>query len=102
MNHHTQNLSGPPRVRQGQLSKWFGERVPHTFGSNLDRFDGELVLKIMKGFGRLYGTGKYFDVSIRGLDALPKGPLMLISNHSGGTTIPDVWGFGVAWYKKFG
>jgi 1-acyl-sn-glycerol-3-phosphate acyltransferase len=27
---------------------------------------------------------------------------MLVSNHSGGTTIPDVWGFGAAWYRQFG
>jgi 1-acyl-sn-glycerol-3-phosphate acyltransferase len=27
---------------------------------------------------------------------------MIVSNHSGGTTIPDVWGFGVLWYRAFG
>jgi 1-acyl-sn-glycerol-3-phosphate acyltransferase len=27
---------------------------------------------------------------------------MVVSNHSGGTTIPDVWGFGFAWYAAFG
>jgi 1-acyl-sn-glycerol-3-phosphate acyltransferase len=27
---------------------------------------------------------------------------MVVSNHSGGTTIPDVWGFLVAWYRYFG
>ena len=26
---------------------------------------------------------------------------MMVSNHSGGTTIPDVWGFGIAWYDAF-
>jgi len=27
---------------------------------------------------------------------------MVVSNHSGGTTIPDVWGFLIAWYRHFG
>jgi 1-acyl-sn-glycerol-3-phosphate acyltransferase len=27
---------------------------------------------------------------------------MVVSNHSGGTTIPDVWGFLVSWYRCFG
>lgn len=56
----------------------------------------------MKGLGTLYGPGKYFDVSMRGLEALPAGPLMLVANHSGGTSIPDVWGLGAAWYRHFG
>jgi 1-acyl-sn-glycerol-3-phosphate acyltransferase len=84
------------------LSKWFGERIPHGFGSDPKRFDAELVQKIMKGLGTLYGKGKYFDVSMRGLEALPTAPVMLVSNHSGGTSIPDVWGFGAAWYQQFG
>jgi 1-acyl-sn-glycerol-3-phosphate acyltransferase len=28
--------------------------------------------------------------------------VLIVSNHSGGTTIPDVWGFGIAWYRHFG
>jgi 1-acyl-sn-glycerol-3-phosphate acyltransferase len=27
---------------------------------------------------------------------------MVVSNHSGGTSIPDVWGFMFAWYAHFG
>jgi 1-acyl-sn-glycerol-3-phosphate acyltransferase len=27
---------------------------------------------------------------------------MFVSNHSGGTSVPDVWGFVVAWYERFG
>ncbi|HTM21371.1 MAG TPA: 1-acyl-sn-glycerol-3-phosphate acyltransferase [Kofleriaceae bacterium] len=51
---------------------------------------------------RFFGPGKYFDVDARGLEHVPPRPVMMVSNHSGGTTIPDVWGFIFAWYQRFG
>jgi 1-acyl-sn-glycerol-3-phosphate acyltransferase len=81
---------------------WLDDRSPGQNGNDLDRFDPPFVEKLLVSIGKLYGAGRYFDVSMRGLDALPRGPLMLVSNHSGGTSIPDVWGFGAAWYRQFG
>jgi len=36
------------------------------------------------------------------MEHVPRTPTMIVSNHSGGTTIPDVWGFAFAWYQRFG
>jgi 1-acyl-sn-glycerol-3-phosphate acyltransferase len=54
--------------------------------------------------GRLFGPGRYFGLEIegKGFANVPSGASMVVSNHSGGTTIPDVWGFLVAWYRHFG
>jgi 1-acyl-sn-glycerol-3-phosphate acyltransferase len=99
---HSQTLSGPPPPRQGQLSKWFAGRGSSPLGNNLERFDPDFIAEVVKKLSTLYGPGKYFDLSMQGLSGLPPPPVILVSNHSGGTTIPDVWGFGVVWYRHFG
>ncbi len=102
-NHsHEPSLSAASAPRHGQLSNWFGGRVHHGFGSELGRYDARFALDVAGTVGRFYGPGRYFDLSTRGLDRVPSSPVMFVSNHSGGTTIPDVWGFGVAWYRHFG
>jgi 1-acyl-sn-glycerol-3-phosphate acyltransferase len=65
-------------------------------------YDPALVQRTVSRLRWLFGEHGYFPVSVRGLEDLPSAPVMLVMNHSGGTTIPDVWGFGVAWYAKFG
>ncbi|MEZ4313376.1 MAG: hypothetical protein R3F14_35590 [Polyangiaceae bacterium] len=52
--------------------------------------------------GRLFGPGRYFGLEVQGWENVPASPAMLVSNHSGGTTIPDVWGLLIAWYRQFG
>ena len=59
----------------------------------------ELVLRRMKP---LFGPGKYFRISVDGWENIPNDASLFVSNHSGGTIIPDVWGFGYAWYQHFG
>jgi 1-acyl-sn-glycerol-3-phosphate acyltransferase len=65
-------------------------------------FDPTAVAETLGQVGRLFGDGRYFGLEVEGLDRMPVSPAMVVMNHSGGTTIPDVWGFGVAWYRTFG
>lgn len=44
----------------------------------------------------------YFACSYKGFEHIPDEPVMVVMNHSGGTTIPDVWGFLAKWYRTFG
>ena len=75
----------------------------HTWGSHVTGFDAEFVDKVRRGASRVFGPGKYLDMSVRGLELIPSTrPVMLVSNHSGGTSTPDVWGLAVAWYEHFG
>jgi len=61
------------------------------------------VESTLKGrLGRLFGEGRYFELDVAGWEHVPTSPAMMVSNHSGGTTIPDVWGFLIAWYRRFG
>ena len=56
----------------------------------------------LKWIDKLFGEGRYFGLDARGFEHVPRSPVMLVSNHSGGTAIPDVWGLGAAWYRHFG
>ncbi|MBK7862720.1 MAG: 1-acyl-sn-glycerol-3-phosphate acyltransferase [Archangiaceae bacterium] len=84
------------------MSRWFNALIHHDYGRDPRRFDPVFGRKLVGGLEHLYGPGRYFDLSMRGLEHVPNEPSMLICNHSGGTTSPDVWALGVAWYQRFG
>ena len=65
-------------------------------------FDPAATQQTVDRAGRLFGPRRYFGLEVEGFDNVPAEPTMVVSNHSGGTTIPDVWGFLIAWYRHFG
>lgn len=83
---------------------WMGKRAnaAGNWGLNPGDFDPELVSRQLRAVGKLFGPGRYFDVHAEGLATIPDGPVMLVSNHSGGTTVIDGWGLFSAWYAQFG
>ena len=71
-------------------------------GDDPATFEAPFVGQVVQQVGKLFGRGRYFGLKVRGLERIPPGPVLLVSNHSGGTTIPDVWGLAIAWYRHFG
>ncbi|HEX4933048.1 MAG TPA: hypothetical protein VFV33_07720, partial [Gemmatimonadaceae bacterium] len=71
-------------------------------GDDPSLFDPTAVEASLRGIGRLYGDGGYFPLDFQGWDHIPPAPTMLVMNHSGGTSIPDMWGFIAGWYRRFG
>jgi 1-acyl-sn-glycerol-3-phosphate acyltransferase len=65
-------------------------------------YDPDFVERVIQKTGRLFGPGRYFGLDVRGFENVPDEPSIIVSNHSGGTTILDVWGFAIAWYRRFG
>ena len=45
---------------------------------------------------------KWFRPEVRGMDSVPKGPVLAVSNHSGGMFTPDPLIFGAEFYETFG
>lgn len=87
---------------KGRLLKWFlGDRGAH-WGTDPSEYTPSAVEETLSSMGRLFGPGCYFGLEINGWENVPNAPTMLVSNHSGGTTIPDVWGLLVGWYRHFG
>lgn len=73
-----------------------------SYGTRIEDFDPVAMQKTLDVVRRVFGPGRYFDVSVQGWEQLPKGPVLIVSNHSGGTSIPDAWGFMSAWYGQLG
>ena len=45
---------------------------------------------------------RYFRAEVMGLDNIPSGPSLIVSNHSGGVLTPDMSVFAVNYYDKYG
>ncbi len=72
------------------------------WGSNVADFDPGAVEQVRRWMGLLFGKRRYFRLSVRGWENVAPAPAMVVSNHSGGTLILDMWGLGYAWYTHFG
>jgi 1-acyl-sn-glycerol-3-phosphate acyltransferase len=93
---------GEAKPAASKLLRWLFPNGTGSFGGSAADFDPGAVEQTLSRVGRLFGERSYFPLEIDGLHHLPDPPVLLVSNHSGGTTIPDVWGLVVAWYRHFG
>jgi 1-acyl-sn-glycerol-3-phosphate acyltransferase len=92
-----------PLHERGHLLRWLHRTTGTPDGANdPTAYDPAAVHRVIKFAARFFGPGRYFDLDVRGLEHVPSAPVMMVSNHSGGTSIPDVWGLGYAWYRRFG
>ncbi len=87
---------------QGTLLRWLHARQHVAWGTDPSEYRAEDVKRTLPMIKRIFGPGRYFDVDVKGWENVPDAPAMIVSNHSGGTSIPDVWGFLGAWYQNFG
>jgi 1-acyl-sn-glycerol-3-phosphate acyltransferase len=92
----------PKRGKRG----WLAQRLHHerhaAWGADPGVLDSGAIERTLDRMAFLFGERRYFRLDVRGFENVPPAPAMLVSNHSGGTSIPDVWGFGFAWYTHFG
>lgn len=72
------------------------------YGEDPAAFDPDFVARALPAFAALWGPGRWFDVHARGWEHVPDGAGLLVSNHSGGTLVPDAFGLGTAWYTTLG
>jgi len=82
--------------------RWLGARGDPTWGVDPDHYDPDAVASTLCRLDRVFGDERaYFPLAFEGWEHVPDAPAMFVMNHSGGTTIPDVWGFLAGWYKRF-
>jgi 1-acyl-sn-glycerol-3-phosphate acyltransferase len=86
----------------GRVLNWYNRGHGRRWGTSPADYDPEAVRTTLDQLRWLFGERRYFRLEAQGLENVPRSPAMIVSNHSGGTTIPDVWGFGVLWYRAFG
>lgn len=94
-------MNAPSPKRRGAIFDRVRRAFQLTHGDDPSQWSARAVDRADASVGRLFGQGRYFDTHIEGLDRLPPPPVLLVANHSGGTTIPDVWGFGLLWHRHF-
>lgn len=109
---HSRHTAEPAEVRprtrervrhheKGSILRWLNPGGC-DWGANIGDFDRGAVEHARRLLGLLFGERRYFGIDVRGWDRVPDAPAMVVSNHSGGTLIPDVWGLCYAWYTHFG
>lgn len=87
---------------KSKVVQWVEDHTDRTLGTDPGAFDPDYVREILHRLRWLYGErDTYFRLDVRGWDNVPEAPALIVSNHSGGTSIPDVWGLALAWHKHF-
>src|SRR3954453_10079265 len=69
-------------------------------GDDPDEWDPEYIRRTLPFLDATFGN--YFRGEVRGLGNIPRGPALLVGNHSGGVYIADTFIFAVCFYKHFG
>lgn len=87
---------------KGKLIRWLHGRGDLPWGTSPAEYDPKAVQSTLRRVRPFFGEGRYFPLRVQGFEHVPPAPVMLVSNHSGGTTIPDAWGLLVSWYRHFG
>lgn len=86
------------------LSRMFARRLDPRWGTDPNLYSPDAMRRTMAAISKFYGPGedRYFRVSSAGWENLGSGASVVVANHSGGTSFPDAWGLGWAWYDHFG
>src|SRR6185312_959850 len=88
------NRASLAEITRGQLWRWVQwRRRTHLWGTEPGLYDPALIEKTLGWLTRFARPGGgLFPIEARGLGRLPPAPVMLVSNHSGGTMVIDAWG----------
>jgi 1-acyl-sn-glycerol-3-phosphate acyltransferase len=89
----------------GDLKKQAIEALEHLSEHEVDapafQRDPVFIEEHLPTIGQI--VDRYFAPEVRGLERLPDdGPFLLVSNHSGGFLMPDVWALTSAMLDQFG
>ncbi len=85
-------------MRTSFLDKW-AEATETHLQQPARQFDPDFMRKLVP---KMETFARYFDAEVRGMERVPKSPVLLIGNHSGGVITPDTSAVYVAWYRTRG
>jgi 1-acyl-sn-glycerol-3-phosphate acyltransferase len=91
-------------TRAARTGSIFANRADAVGGWGRDpsAFEPAFVQRQHARISRMFGPGRYFGVDAQGWENVPDGASLLVSNHSGGTTVLDAWGLVWSWYDRWG
>jgi 1-acyl-sn-glycerol-3-phosphate acyltransferase len=82
--------------------KWLHGCSDPLWGASPEGFDADHVQRVALWLERVFGPQAHYPVRSSGQADIPDDPVMVVSNHSGGSTVLDCLGLGFAWYRHFG
>ncbi len=77
----------------GSHAKW---------GHDPSAYDPQAIEETLPWLSIFFGRRRWFRLDVQGWERVPESPALLVSNHSGGTTVLDAWGLLFSWYRRFG
>ena len=87
--------------RRPALERWLHPQGT-PWGRSPEQWDPTQLMAFKRRLDHVFGPGRYFRIQVLGWEHLPDPPAMMVSNHSGGTTVIDGLGFGHAWVERWG
>ena len=87
---------------QGVFLNWINRNGAPSWGHEPEAFDASSITKTLRLVRWMFDPGGPWQVTVEGLQHVENSPALIVSNHSGGTTILDAWGLGYLWYTTFG
>ncbi len=87
---------------KGTLLRWWNRTENPPWGARVDDADPVAIRRAHRRLRHIFGHRRWFELDVLGWENVPSAPVLIVSNHSGGTLIPDAWGFMTAWYDRFG
>ena len=85
-------------MEQGFWNKW-SEATQVQLQEPAQQFDPEFMRKLVP---KMETFTSYFAAEVHGMDRVPRSPVLLIGNHSGGIITPDTSAVYAAWYRERG
>jgi 1-acyl-sn-glycerol-3-phosphate acyltransferase len=101
-SRHVRREHRPPHEEKGHILRWLHRDSGVRWGTDPGAYEPDLVAGTLSRIGALFGERRYFRLESDGWANVPASPVMIVSNHSGGTMFPDVWGLMAGWYGTFG
>jgi 1-acyl-sn-glycerol-3-phosphate acyltransferase len=89
-----------PKTSRGRILHWLDAGTPR-WGEHTEDFDATYVRKLAARMRWAFGAGGPYQVDVSGWENLPSGPVLVVSNHSGGSTLIDAAGFLYGWHRHF-
>ena len=80
------------------LDRWAAATEEHL-QAPARQFDPEFMKKLVPKMDTFMS---YFGAEVRDMERVPKSPVLLIGNHSGGTITPDTSAVYASWYRTRG
>ncbi len=90
------------RAYKGRLLRWLNDAEDVSWAHEPAEFDAAAVSRTIRFLGHFFAPGRPWAATVHGFERLPPPPTLIVSNHSGGTVIPDAWALAWAWYTRFG